>query len=433
MIDPTTIEPMPAQDPDAGFWSQTTELQHIHAFARSRGASPYATLGSVLRRVAGCVEPFVVLPPTVGGQVSLNLFTAQVGRSGAGKDIANAAGRDAVAFHITLGTSIEPLRDADPINPGSGEGLARIFAGGKNQPPKTRAHLQVPDVATLEALAGRKGQTLVGQLLAAYMGQPIGFHNAQKETTSAVEEHKYRLCLGVGVQPENAGFFLSQASHGFPQRFLWLPTNDPHAPQERPEPLKTLDVEIPSFILDKHGWRVLQIPEEVAEEIWHHRWLVLKGAEGVDPLDAHVRLTQLKVAAAVAILHGGTGVSSDAWKIAGQLIDVSTQTRAGLAAAVAARTRRENTARALDAADRQAIIADRLSEESQQRVARAITGKLKRVGSSTRRDLLMACHSSIRAEFPTVFDLFLDKGFIVQCDVVEGGAHRYRLTAEFSV
>lgn len=170
----------------------------------------------------------------------------------------------------------------------------------------------------------------------------------------------------------------------------------------------------------------------MAAEIWHHRWLVVTGAEGVDPLDAHTRLTQLKLAAAVAILHGQTDVTSDAWKIAGQLIDVSTHTRAGLAAAVVARTRRENTAKALDAADRQAIIAARLSEESQQRVARAITGKLKRAGSATRRDLLMACHSSIRGEFQTVFDLFLDKHFIICTEAADGTADRYALAADFS-
>jgi hypothetical protein len=77
-------------EPDHEFWSQTDVLAHVRKFARSRGASPYATLGCVLRRVIGCVEPDVVLPPTVGGQVSLNLFTVPVGPSGAGKDIANA-------------------------------------------------------------------------------------------------------------------------------------------------------------------------------------------------------------------------------------------------------------------------------------------------------------------------------------------------------
>ena len=109
---------------------------------------------------------------------------------------------------------------ATHINPGSGEGLARIFSGDKNgRGAVTAAHLQVPDVATLEALAERKGQKLVSQLLHAYMGQSIGFSNSQKTTSTAVRPHTYRLCLSVGVQPRTP-FFLDREKDGFPQRFL---------------------------------------------------------------------------------------------------------------------------------------------------------------------------------------------------------------------
>jgi hypothetical protein len=288
-------EPDIMGDPDAEFWAQTEILTHTHSFARSRGASPYATLGAVLRRVGGCLEPYVVLPPLVGGVASLNLFTAPVGLSGGGKDIANAAGRDAVNFFNWVGPFETPVEEAIHINPGSGEGLARVFAGqGQNgQGSHTRAHLQVPDVATLEALAGRQGQTLVSQLLAAWMGQPIGFTNSQRATTTAVEAHRYRLCLSVGVQPENAGFFLSRENHGLPQRFLWLPTNDPHAPRERPDPVAPRSIVLPDFPGDPDNQFVLEIPSDVKAEIWDHRWRVLRG-EDVDPLDAHVRLTELR-------------------------------------------------------------------------------------------------------------------------------------------
>jgi hypothetical protein len=418
-----------ASDDDRAFWSQTDELKHIHAFARSRGASPYATLGTVLRRTTGCIEPYVVLPPIVGGQVSLNLFTAPVGSSGVGKDIANAAGHDAVDFYISIGSALLAADEAVYIHPGTGEGLARIFAGRGNQPGETRAHLQVPDVATLEALAGRKGQTLVSQLLAAYMGQPIGFSNNAKETTTAVGAHSYRLSLSVGVQPENADFFLSRENHGFPQRFLWLPTTDPHAPLERPHPIDPRSVELPQFTLADGAQRYeIGIPGAVAEEIWSHRWRVLTGTAGVDPLDAHIKLTQLKVAAAVAILHGDTRVTDEAWGIAGHLIDVSAKVHASLAAAVEARRHRENTAKAHDQADRQAIVEVLLADKHQRRVRKAIERKLKRVGTAAEYELEKACHSSIRDDFKSVFDLCLDERFIVCCEEGdEDHAARYRL------
>ena len=61
------------RSPDSG--RRQTNLTHIHRFARARRVSPYATLGCVLRRATGCIEPHVVLPPTIGGYASVNLYT----------------------------------------------------------------------------------------------------------------------------------------------------------------------------------------------------------------------------------------------------------------------------------------------------------------------------------------------------------------------
>jgi hypothetical protein len=384
----------------------------------------------VLRRVTGCIAPNVVLPSTVGGQVSLNLFTVPVGASGAGKDIANAAGRDACDFYQKTGDLVHPMAEAVYIHPGTGEGLARIFKGhGESQEAVTRAHLQVPDVATLEALAGRQGATLHSQLLAAWMGQPIGFANNSKDTSTGIDAHGYRLNLSIGAQPDNARFFLEREKDGFPQRLLFLPTNDPHAPETRPTPIKSASFELPNFG-DAETRFVMEIPDDVADEIWRHRWQVLTGVEGIDPLDAHIKLAQLKTAASIAILHGNTQVTPEAWKLASQLIDVSNQVREGLRAAATARARRENTAKAHGQADREAIIHERLSVASQERVGKAITRKLKRVGKATRYDLRMACDSSIRPDFPTVFDIFLDREYLVCCKGGGGLADEYRLAAQ---
>jgi hypothetical protein len=415
-------------DDDAEFWSQTEVLAHVHAFARSRGASPYATLGAVLRRATGCIEPYVVLPPTVGGQVSLNLFTAPVGSSGAGKDTADEAGHDAIDFYISLGGALVAVDDATRIHPGTGEGLARVFAGRGNFPGETRAHLQVPDIATLEALADRRGQTLVAQLLAAYMGQQIGFTNNAKDTTTAVPAHRYRLCLSVGVQPENAGFFLSREKDGLPQRFLWLPTNDPGAPRKRPAKVAPLSVELPQFLLDGAARVQMPIPETVAEEIWDHRWKVLTGAKGANPLDSHLRLTQLKVAAALAVLHGHAEVTDDAWEIAGHLIAVSTTVRATLAGAIKARQRKENTAKAHDQADRRAIVETRMVEDRHRRIRAQLLRRLEKVGAEKQYILSRSIDSTVRGDFNLVFSQCVDEGLIVCCEEDRGTrAPRYRL------
>lgn len=423
MIDATTVKPMRDPDSAADFWSQRDELHHILRFARYRRAAPWAVLANVLRRCVASIEPSVVLPPTVGSIASVNLYTASAGKSGQGKGASDGAGFDSIRFVDQYDQEIATPRP----NPGSGEGLARLFKGrGENEEPITRAHLIVPEVNTLTALAGRQGATLPSELLKAFSGEPLGFTNAHKDTTTAIPAHSYRLCLGVGVQPENADFFLSRTKDGFPQRFVWVPTDDPEAPEEKPDRVEPIDIRVPTFDRERY---IVSIPGHVAEEIDCHRVRVLKGADDVDPLDGHLMLTRLKVSFAFAVLGGRRDVDSDDWKIAGTVIDLSTRVRAKVQASVEESRRRSNQSKALDAADRDAIIAARLSEDAEKRVANAITNKLKRVDSATERELRQACASGIRRDFPPVFDWLLDKQMIVECEVGEGRAPRYQIAA----
>ncbi|MFZ1177280.1 MAG: hypothetical protein WAO15_13640 [Mycobacterium sp.] len=413
---------MPEPSPDNEFWSQRDELDHILRFARANRVAPYAVLGCVLRRAVAATEPNVVLPPTVGGVASVNLFTGSAGRSGQGKGAADAAGFNAVRL-ISPVTGDEIFTEQP--NPGTGEGLARLFKGRADEAPTiTRAHLIVPEVGTLAALAGRMGATLSTELLKAFMGEPLGFSNAHKETTTAVPAHSYRLCLGVGVQPQNADFFLTREKAGFPQRFLWLSTVDPHAPELRPAQVEPIDIEVPDFGSARYE---VPIPAQAADEIDAHRYRVLIGADDVDPLDGHLMLTRIKVGFALAVLAGRKAVDADDWRIAGQLINISTEVRAEMQKAVEDRRRRENHTKAIDAADRDAIIAARLTEASQKRVGEAIIRKLQRSGSATRRELRQACASAIRPDFDPVFDMFIDKKFIVGCPEGDRQADRYEL------
>jgi hypothetical protein len=402
----------PYGEPDHGFWSQTAELEHVRRFARSRRVSPYATLGSVLRNATACIEPHVVLPATIGGYASVNLFTASAGVSGQGKGAADAAGTAAIGFHDANADDL----DADRPSVGSGEGLARVFAGRGEHPGATRAHLIVPEVKTLEALMGRQGSTLVGELLKAYMGEALGFTNSQKDTTTAVRPHSYRLCLGVGVQPENAGFFLSREKDGFPQRFLWLRTTDPYAPEERPEPVDQLHVLVPAFGPNSDHWHVVDVPDSALDEIDTHRHRVLVGDPDVNPLDGHLMLTRLKVAFALAVLHARTTIGEDLWKLAGELIEVSVAVREEQRAAVDQARRRHNRGKANDQADREEIVAERLSEQAQKRIVKGIFSKLRRVGNATRSQLRVSCAATIRGEFDPVFDMLLDQQIITECD-----------------
>ncbi|WP_372507743.1 bifunctional DNA primase/polymerase [Mycobacterium barrassiae] len=401
---------------DAAFWEQREILTHIRDFARSRSVAPYAVLGAVLRRAITLTPPSVQLPPTVGDAASVNLFTVSVGRSGQGKDAANGVANAAVVFVDSDDEVIEDPPAAVGI--GTGEGLAKALrpTGDDDEVP-TRINLTVPEIGTLGAIAARQGATVIGELLKAYMGQALGFTNARRETTSFVPAHLYRLCLGVGAQPENADVFMSREKDGLPQRFLWLPTVDPYAPppsDDHCEPVPPARVAVPtSFPSPIPGSPYLvRIPASARSAIRQHRHLVVVGNDDVDPLDGHLMLTRLKVGFGLALLEGRKHITDDDWRIAGQLIGISNRVRAGLFATLADRKKKANAARAGEMADRQLIINDRLTDHRHRRVTKAILSKLQRVGRATRRELAKAVTSSLRDDFDPVFDTLLENGTV---------------------
>lgn len=421
----------PDPDDDGGdiefdpIWDARRVLGHVQQFARSRRTSPLATLGAVLRNVVAATPPHVVLPPTIGGYVAPNLFVAPCGRSGQGKDAANAAANDA----LTIKGGVE----VQCPNLGSGEGLARVFAGhgkGDNAVPGAHsAQIVAPEIRTLGALASRSAATIEGELLKGYMGQSLGFSNAHSETTTAVAALSYRLCMSVGVQPENVDFFTAREKDGFPQRWLFLPTIDADAPDDRPDEPEPWVVTIPDFPKnDRSGhFHVIDVPAAIKREIDYHRVKVLRGDDGVDPLHSHRMLTRLKVAFALAVLSDRGGVDADDWRLGGALMDVSDRTFNGMRSVLREKRRRENRLRAEDAADRQAIVEARLVGNVQARVGQTIIAKLKRVSKATRADLRRAVRSNDRGEFDPVFEMFLDKKFIVCCGATTGGADEYQI------
>jgi hypothetical protein len=416
-----------SEEAEEAFWTQREILSKIRAFARSRSVAPYAVLGGVLRRAIALVPPSVQLPPIVGDAASVNLFTVSVGRSGQGKDAANGVARAAVVFVNSQGEVIHDPPSAVAI--GSGEGLAKALRPSDDEDsPATRINLEVPEIGTLGALAARTGATVIGELLKGYMGQQLGFTNAQRTTSSFVPAHSYRLCLGVGAQPENAEVFTSREKDGLPQRFLWLPTIDPFAPPPSDDQdcairasRVCVPTSFPTPIADTPYF--VAIPVSARAMIKRHRHRVVIGDPSIDPLDSHLMLTRLKVGFGLALLDGRTGVSDEDWNIAGELIGVSNRARADLRKVIAKRRTNANAARAHDQADRQVIIDERLMAERSRRVSEAVERKLRRETRATRRQLSKAVTSTLRGDFDAVFDIMLENGTVVPCE----GGRRYAL------
>lgn len=373
------------------FWAARPALQHVLTLARARGVGPWATLGAVLARAVATVPPEICLPGIVGSRMSLNLFIALVGPSGGGKGAAEATALDGFSL---------PYVEIVPL--GSGEGINRTFRPVGTKPdepnPVTAAIFSAAEIDTVAAVASRQGSTLSSELRKVYSGEQLGFANAGKDTRSIVAAGSYRACLTIGVQPLRSHTLLGASDGGLPQRFVWLPTSDPDAPDEPPPDPGKWKVSRPSWLRAVGSTVDLIVPETASKAIRGHRLAVLREDPHVDPLDGHALLTRLKVASALMALDGRTVVSTEDWSLAGYVMDVSNYTRERCQRALTEQTRSANTARALAAADREEIISDRKLQRCKEGILRALS-RLPEGRSVPHNQLRRSLKSDVRDYF----------------------------------
>ncbi|MGC4940957.1 hypothetical protein [Kribbella sp. DT2] len=314
----SVVRDEPEPDPFAGFWDQRESLSHLRDFARARMASPWAVLGAVMGRATCSVPPSTTLPPIVGGEASLNLFVALVGRSGGGKGAAESAARDAINFG-----------DLEVATLGSGEGIMHLYSQygtdeqGNKGPQRIRDSVlfTAPEIDQMAALGGRQSSTLMPTLRSAWSGERLGFSYANREKALPLEAHTYRLGLVVGVQPARAFALLDESDGGTPQRFVWLPTEDPEATGDVPDAPPARDLRAAGRWLTGP----LKLPEVIWETIRANRLATLRGE--TEALDGHSLLCREKVAVALCIIDGRRVVTEDDWDVAGQVMAKSDETR----------------------------------------------------------------------------------------------------------
>lgn len=344
-------------------------LANVARFADSRHAERYGTTFGVMLRAVLAIPPQVVLPPIIGGEVSLNLLLAVVGDSGGGKGTADKTAVAAVRVSAGGHRVVENL----PMIPvGTGEGINRTYARAERDrrgggPVVMRWHTDralfgCRDIASMDALMSRRGSTLIPELLKAYMGEELGFANAEQERRVILPMHSYRLCLSAGVQPDNGMVLLDDQARrdGVPQRFLWAPVRpgvsrgrikdgsaSNIAPIELPVPTFGIDPSVftpPSELRDDTDWGMYDptartlVPVDVAGPI-RQQILDTDSRKDLDPfgrsddrLSGHRLLAQLKVAAALAVLHNREAVTVEDWQRAERFISVSSAVAAAVEA-----------------------------------------------------------------------------------------------------
>lgn len=339
------------------FWGSRQLLSWIRDYARSSRVSPWALLGCILSRISVSVSPRVVTEPLCddGLPGTLNLFVAVVGEPGAGKNRAMSMAKNL----------IPNIQKATVTSPASGEAIAAFFAARSHETDEDggndmeclspRALLTFSEVGTLEALAKRNGSTIVESLKKAFSGDDLGESTKSEDRRLMVPEYGYRLALQIGVQPAKSGVLFDDVYGGLPQRFLFVPTTDGMAPDERPQrPEGKLPIHLdrlPDGYLnvDKEAINTLYaagsranmlnggdahypllkvtMPDAASKEADENYLKSLRHARSADPLD--VRATELKVrlSALLALADGRTSADDSDWTCASEIVRQSAETR----------------------------------------------------------------------------------------------------------
>ncbi|SKO40531.1 DUF3854 domain-containing protein [Mycobacteroides abscessus] len=362
---PTTVGDPYEKDLEDKVFGASPLLDQLRQHARSLRSGPWAVLGFTLGRTALAVPPHVQLPPVVCAPASLNLLLGVVGTSGQGKGGAVYAS-SGIRFYTEppaptapIGTppdtrSFGPMPSHEVVTPtpasvGSGEAIASLFVSrekvenpidGKSewimQQHTVSAWLHWDEVDTLTGQKGRQGSTLDAELRKLYSGEGLG--NVTKTNCLYCGGHIYRAVASMSIQPGRAGGLYSDEFGGLIQRLLHFGAGDPHAPETRSPDVGQFDaVVLPDFkgsgMVTPSGAmpKLISVAPSVADEIDRDRHGALTGTSDDDPLDRHMGLTRLKIAALSAILHGeGLTVSEEWWQWAGLVIEHSRRVRDGI-------------------------------------------------------------------------------------------------------
>lgn len=312
-------------------------LKAIQSAAYARMCAPRAVLGAVIARALVKVPPSVVLPAIVGGPATLNLIVVTAAPSGGSKTSADKVTAELV-----------PLSWETPIRGlGSGEGLittfrekapldfaqARAKGNGVSEddlPQHIPAALFVVDeLAEMSAVSGRSGATLMPRLRSLFSGQTLGAAYAGEGKGYHLPANSYRACVTIGAQPGMCGPLFTEAARaaGTPQRLLWTWAVDERIAEMPDDEFDTAGIEaleLPEAALDeavalweRQTTQTISVPGEVVTIIRNEQRARHRGDWSGDPLDAHGRLIQLKVAAALAVLDGRVlTITAEDWYLA---------------------------------------------------------------------------------------------------------------------
>ena len=226
---------------------------------------------------------------------------------------------------------------------------------------------------------------------------------------------------------------IGAADGGLPQRFIWMPTGDPGAPDERPSNPGYWEVVTSgwprrnsSHLRLVAGQADLVVPESARTAMTHTAWPSCGRINESTRSTADALLCRLKVAVALMALDGRRVIDEADWRLARDVMDVSAFAREQCRRALTEHSRSQNTARALAAAERDEVVAERKSQRARDAILRKLSGTQQRTSGELRRSLKV----DIRDYYDVALTELLDRGEIVVSTGTRGNKkvhvyHRY--------
>lgn len=338
--------------------SEVTEF--LMARAELRMVSPWALLGNALLQAAAMVPWWMRLPPSIGIDGSANLLAVFAGMTGTGKGGAADPGIDWDAGWDPM--SADPVDEMRPSAPavdllyehktGSGQAFAALFMGmvpdihpitGKPREVVAQTkRVNVVGFAEIDdytALATQQSSTVFSVTRQLFDGKGLGEFTKDRKLRTELPPFGWRIVMSIHGQPERCGDLMAQDDGGTPQRFMWIHPDWPLEQcdlEDEPEPPTAEELGV-TYPVGRLAWpggpnqvAYIKIDKEIGRILRNTRRrrtnIRSEHATVEDRQGSHRGLLQLKVAVAVAVLHGRTDVQMSDWRLAGLILEHSDRT-----------------------------------------------------------------------------------------------------------
>jgi len=333
------------------WWQQTPVLEHIALAADSRVISREAVLATTLVNVAAHIPPALHLPgpPRRGAP---NLIVITPARPGSGKG--SAADCANVLVPPPVNTKRIPL--------GTAEGLVKTFfqknpdkEDRKDRPSIRHRYpviVRTDEIGVFIQQTGRasaSGEGLVAQLKQMCSGETLGFGYATDDKRLIVDPLSYRAGMICGVAPAKAAPLFDDRGGGLPERMHFALAFAEHVPADDeidlipadPGPLQWSN---PYKSNTTEPFNEIRIDDDVLRTMELERLAQLRSDYAGSDLDVHRTYNRLRLAIALAYLHGETAVTMMWHKMAEDVMCSSDSTRQWLLDQINDEQRRTNAA-----------------------------------------------------------------------------------------